>query len=92
MNFYKRKLYALLQSPESRDWGDRVASSLACLQTDLNNLKHWWEQGNSDTQPGKQAQDIGSSSDRINLDKLITTRENPEKVTVCHAISGQKLL
>jgi CRISPR-associated protein Cmr2 len=82
MNFYKRKLYALLQSPELRDWGSNITCQLRCIEQDLVSLESWWVQA-------KQAQDIGSSSDRLNLQPQ-QNRENPAQVTVCHPISGQK--
>ncbi|MEC4815221.1 MAG: hypothetical protein SAK29_18375 [Scytonema sp. PMC 1069.18] len=83
MNFYQRKLYALLQAPELQEWGQNLVSRLECLKNDLPVLKEWW--GQSD---GRQAQDIGSSSDRVNLH--IEKRNNTEKITVRHPISGQK--
>ena len=81
MDFYQRKLYALLRSPESRQWGNRVASELTCIKTDLSKLQDWWEKG-------KQAQDISSSSDHLNLQSL--NNQDLERVTACHPISGQK--
>jgi hypothetical protein len=60
MNFYKRKLYALLQAPGSKDWSNNVVSQLKCIEEDLVSLESWWTQA-------KQAQDIASSSDRLNL-------------------------
>ena len=82
MNFYQRKLYAILRSPKSPDWGNSIASELDCIQPNLPELQQWWEQG-------KQAQDIASSSDHFNL-KSLDNKENSEEVTACHPISGQK--
>ena len=85
MKFYQRKLYALLQAPELRNWNDDVTSQLACLRenTSLKELQNWWRQ------VGKQAQDISSSSDHLNLEP-IENEENLDTVTACHPISGQK--
>ncbi|AFZ61069.1 type III-B CRISPR-associated protein Cas10/Cmr2 [Anabaena cylindrica FACHB-243] len=88
MNFYQRKLYALLQAPEFADWGDGVLSQLECLTNDHENLKAWWNGVNSN-QKGEDAQAIASASDRVNL-FYIERRENPPQVTVRHPISGQK--
>lgn len=66
MDFYQRKLYALLQAPELRAWGEDVASQLRCLKNDLISLQTWWEES-GDRNQGGQAQDIASSSDRVNL-------------------------
>lgn len=82
MDFYQRKLYALLRPPESSDWGNGLVSELACIQKNLDELHNWWEQG-------KQARDIASSSDHLNLQSL-DTGENSEGVKACHPISGQK--
>ncbi len=84
MNFYQRKLYALLQSPEVREWGEDLLSQLKCLKNDLSNLKKWW-----DLNEGVLAQDIGSSSDRVNLLHLERS-QTVEQVTVRHPISAQK--
>ncbi len=86
MNFYQRKLYALLQAPELQEWGQHLVSQLECLKNDLPKLQTWW--GESDN-IGRQAQDIGSSSDRVNLFHLERIK-NTEQVTVSHPISGQK--
>ncbi len=88
MDFYQRKLYALLQAPELRAWGEDLASQLTCLNNDLSSLQTWWGQS-GDRNQGGQAQDIASSSDRVNL-YHIEHRENTQQVTVHHPISGQK--
>jgi len=91
MNFYQRKLYALLQAPELQQWGQDLVSQLECLKNDLPNLQTWWGQSGDrhSVKIGRQAQDIGSSSDRVNLFH-IERIENTEQVTVHHPISGQK--
>ncbi|MEA5620903.1 type III-B CRISPR-associated protein Cas10/Cmr2 [Cronbergia sp. UHCC 0137] len=89
MNFYQRKLYALLQAPEFADWGDGVLSQLECLKNHHEDLKTWWNGVNSNVEIGKQAQDIASASDRVNLFHLERSK-NPPQVTVRHPISGQK--
>lgn len=83
MNFYQRKLYALLQAPEFANWGDCVLSQLDCLTEDFEDLRRWWSEGR-----GQQAQDIASSSDRVNLSHI--EHLDNEQVTVRHPISGQK--
>jgi|GEM_PF-6232584 len=91
MNFYQRKLYALLQAPELQQWGQDLVSQLKCLNSDLPDLQTWWGQScdRHSVKIGRQAQDIGSSSDRVNLFH-IERIENTEQVTVHHPISGQK--
>jgi len=88
MNFYQRKLYALLQAPEFADWGNDVLSQLECLTNDYEDLKAWWNGVNSN-QKGEDAQAIASASDRVNLFP-IERSNNPPQVTVRHPISGQK--
>ncbi|GAA6622358.1 type III-B CRISPR-associated protein Cas10/Cmr2 [Scytonema sp. NUACC26] len=90
MNFYQRKLYAILQSPEVREWGKDLLSQLKCLQSDLAELEKWWEhRGQDKLNGGWLAQDIGSSSDRVNLLHLEQS-QTAEQVTVRHPISAQK--
>ncbi|MHC5861899.1 type III-B CRISPR-associated protein Cas10/Cmr2 [Nostoc sp.] len=83
MNFYQRKLYALLQAPEFANWGDCVLSQLDCLTEDFEDLRRWWSEGR-----GKHAQEIASSSDRVNLSHI--EHLDNEQITVRHPISGQK--
>ncbi|MEM7553514.1 MAG: type III-B CRISPR-associated protein Cas10/Cmr2 [Cyanobacteria bacterium P01_A01_bin.84] len=82
MDFYQRKLYALLQLPQSGDWDNGVVSELACIQKNLDELHNWWERG-------RKAQDIASSSDHLNLPS-VDNKKNSEGVRACHPISGQK--
>ncbi|MEA5503673.1 type III-B CRISPR-associated protein Cas10/Cmr2 [Halotia wernerae UHCC 0503] len=89
MNFYQRKLYALLQAPEFVDWGHNILDELECLKNHHDDLKAWWNEVNSNAGMGKHAQDIASASDRVNLSH-IERSENPPQVTVRHPISGQK--
>lgn len=90
MNFYQRKLYALLQAPNLSTWKD-LASQLECLKSDLPQLREWWGIGNEQDKvnEGRLAQDIGSSCDRLNLSPINRT-DNKQTVTVHHPISGQK--
>ncbi|QIR37247.1 type III-B CRISPR-associated protein Cas10/Cmr2 [Tolypothrix sp. PCC 7910] len=79
MNFYQRKLYALLQVPNLPTWGDNLASQLECLQSDLPQLREWWGENNEQNSGiiGRQAQDIGSSCDAdlaTNIDQPIAAR------------------
>jgi CRISPR-associated protein Cmr2 len=81
---YRRKLYVLLKAPELEGWGTQICNQLACLEGFLGNepesLTDWWNR-----QGGKVAQEIGASSDRINLQT-----QSPETTQACHPISGQK--
>ncbi|MCP6761227.1 MAG: type III-B CRISPR-associated protein Cas10/Cmr2 [Fischerella sp. CENA71] len=90
MNFYQRKLYALLQAPSLPNWGN-LTTQLECLLPDLPQLREWWGASNEQDsiKRGKQAQDIGSSCDRVNL-SYIEHKDNTQPVTVHHPISGQK--
>ncbi|WP_256872032.1 type III-B CRISPR-associated protein Cas10/Cmr2 [Nostoc sp. TCL26-01] len=90
MNFYQRKLYALLRSPEYECWGDAVLSQLRCLDDHREDLSVWWNGNNSNAEIGRHAQDIAASSDRVNLYHRIESQENPPQVMVRHPISGQK--
>jgi CRISPR-associated protein Cmr2 len=79
MNFYQRKLYALLQVPNLPTWGHNLASQLECLKSDLPQLREWWGTGNEQDSVtiGRLAQDIGSSCDRdlvSPVDELINGR------------------
>ncbi len=88
MDFYQRKLYALLQAPEFAGWGHQILNELECLKNHHEELQVWWNDINSHPQ-GKDAQDIASASDRVNLFHREHRKNNP-KVTVHHPISGQK--
>jgi CRISPR-associated protein Cmr2 len=73
MNIYHCKLYALLHTNRA------ICEKLECLREHLPNLDAWWERG-------KLAQQIASSSDRVNLQ----AGENyniPNSIK--HPISGQ---
>jgi CRISPR-associated protein Cmr2 len=94
MKFYQRKLYALLQAPEYKNWGDAILSQLRCLDDHREDLKVWWcHEKNGSVENAKidgiQAQEIASSSDRVNLFH-VEHREAETQVTVHHPITGQK--
>jgi len=74
-----QKLYALIKSYTSSHQGDEICSQLNCLDEYLNELEQWWTSNNL-------AQDIASSSDRVNLQK--NTIASPRQVK--HPISGQQ--
>ena len=85
-DYYRRKLYALLQLPPALEglegWGELLLSQLNCwgenrAQT-LAALESWWQGG------GQLTQAIAAASDRVNL----PTR-TPPQVSACHPISGQ---
>ncbi|MHC5724474.1 MAG: hypothetical protein ACYTXY_10030, partial [Nostoc sp.] len=61
MNVYHRKLYALLQEPTSVVQSHEIIEQLQCLHSHRENLRAWW------CCLGKQAADISSSSDQVNL-------------------------
>ncbi|WOD37194.1 type III-B CRISPR-associated protein Cas10/Cmr2 [Nodosilinea sp. E11] len=83
MTDYQRKLYAFLQAfqPDSDlPNQNNLCSQLDCLKPHLEELSNWWNSA------GKVCQDIGASSDRINLHAQHSTSET----TACHPISGQQ--
>ncbi|KOP26846.1 CRISPR-associated protein Crm2 [Hapalosiphon sp. MRB220] len=61
MSVYHRKLYALLQEPTSIIQSLKIIEQLQCLHFHQENLQAWW------CSVGKQAADISSSSDQVNL-------------------------
>ena len=61
MNVYHRKLYALLQESTNAIQPPAMLEKLQCLQSHKENLQDWW------CCLGKQASDISSSSDQVNL-------------------------
>gem|GEM_PF-550161 len=85
-DYYRRKLYALLQLPPALEglegWGEAILSQLNCWGEDraqtLAALGSWWQGG------GQLTQAIAAASDRVNL----PTR-TPSRVSTCHPISGQ---
>jgi len=91
--FYRRKLYSLLQQPNSRGFLSDEYRHLACFQggedesTTLDELDQWWNSNREGLAavPGKLAQDIAASSDRVNLQTQATSG-----VVACHPISGQR--
>ncbi|MBD2772612.1 type III-B CRISPR-associated protein Cas10/Cmr2 [Iningainema tapete] len=85
MNVYHRKLYALLHEPTKPVRCNVVCKQLQCLQQHLVELDTWWWSEGSKL--GEQAADIGSSSDRVNLElKSLAVSNN---VQVRHPISGE---
>lgn len=79
MNVYHHKLYALLHNPQMPYLVD--AQQMQCLKEHLPQLQSWWHD------EGQQSQDIGSASDRVNVNYYTTNTDN--KVRVSHLISGQ---
>jgi CRISPR-associated protein Cmr2 len=90
---YRRKLFALLRLPDEesgRDgamgrWGESILRSLHCWGKDaaeaIPELSNWWETS------GKVAQEIGSSSDRVNLH--VRDGDRTSRVIIRHPISGE---
>ncbi len=74
-----QKLYALIKTYTDPPQGDEICSQLHCLEGSLNELEQWWNSSNL-------AQEIASSSDRINLQP--NTTAPPRQVK--HPISGQQ--
>ena len=81
VNVYHRKLYALLHNAQMPDNVD-IAQQLQCLQEHLDELKSWWQE-----ELGQRSQEIGSSSDRVNLES--NAASGGASVQVSHPISGQ---
>ncbi len=86
INYFSRKLYALISDVDTPQSGNSIASELRCLQNDDTSLRDWWDR--EDTGSGKQAQDIAASSDRVNLHHL-ENQEKQQTITAKHPISGQ---
>ncbi|MDJ0618410.1 MAG: type III-B CRISPR-associated protein Cas10/Cmr2 [Calothrix sp. MO_192.B10] len=81
MLLYQRKLYALLQAPEiSNSNFIHFLKNAACLKDNFEELQEWWNEN-------KLPQDIGSSSDRVNLHPRSDHQQGMVKVK--HPISGQ---
>ncbi|NJL23690.1 MAG: hypothetical protein HC895_27470 [Leptolyngbyaceae cyanobacterium SM1_3_5] len=78
MDYYSRKLYALLHESHGSHFFDR----LDCFNDCLEALQQWWE-----TQ-GKLASELTSTADRINLSDAPSSSQAFE---IHHPISGQKL-
>ncbi|MBD2090636.1 type III-B CRISPR-associated protein Cas10/Cmr2 [Microcoleus sp. FACHB-1515] len=78
MDYYSRKLYALLHESH----GSRFFDRLDCFEDCLEALQQWWE-----TQ-GKLASELASTADRINLGAAPPSSQAFE---IHHPISGQKL-
>lgn len=89
MNYFRRKLYALLRSPQPHTAHhlDRNAlAKLACLQLHLDDLEAWWLKTNDRAATASSAlQRVAASSDRVNLHPTSATPSQ-----ACHPISGQK--
>ena len=80
MNLYHRKLYALLYDPKMPGQSDKMLSKLHCLQGHCDELRTWWKQS------GHLSAEIGSSSDRVNLE---AKEDEQLPVLSKHPISGQ---
>jgi len=86
INFYKRKLYALLRtvtenSPENSQNVESIWKHLDIFKSDIKELSQWWET------KGQIAAAISSSSDRVNLTAI---ENNTNTIELRHPISGQK--
>lgn len=80
MNFYSRKLYALLHDTPQAEGTSAVWNQLSGLSEQVEILNTWWD--NTHNLP----QAIASSSDRVNLEESTSININ----TVKHPISGQE--
>ncbi|GAB1542238.1 hypothetical protein NUACC21_49120 [Scytonema sp. NUACC21] len=76
MNFYYRKLYALLSSPE-------ILGQDSAISQQLQKLHSWWQQ------EGHLSEEIAKSSDGMNLTLSSQASRNHNEVEVRHPISGQ---
>jgi len=100
LDFYRRKLYALLQAPTHQELTKDLLEGLACFGVEqtcrteiLNKLRAWW---NNQTEPTSYSasqgnenliQSIASSSDRVNLQ---ATNQSRDSIPIRHPISGQE--
>lgn len=81
---YQRKLYAFLQSMHCEQDGPAeslLCGQLQCFKDDLSNLWEWWQAH------GQTYQNIGSSSDRVNLHA--TQPGSDRSCAIRHPISGE---
>jgi CRISPR-associated protein Cmr2 len=76
---YQRKLYALLRdcASDSRAVSE-ICQKLNFLSPDIEMLNRWWQE------VGYRANDIGSSSDRVNL-----SSKSNAPTEICHPVSGE---
>ena len=82
MNFYKRKLYALLRTiTEKSQNAESICQYLDIFTPDINELSQWWET------KGYKAAAISSSSDRVNLKAV---ENNSDTIELRHPLSGQE--
>ncbi|MGB3616403.1 MAG: hypothetical protein WBA10_21605, partial [Elainellaceae cyanobacterium] len=90
--FYRRKLYALLQRQSGELFSDEYRR-LACFEGDAAQdgpLAQWWDStSTAQRPPGKIAQDIASSSDRVSLQTSQPTNAQASQ-EIRHPISGQR--
>ena len=78
--FYQRKLYALLRNSASDSRaGSEICQYLNFLSSDLEFLNQWWQE------LGHRANDIGSSSDRVNFSAIST-----DPTEIRHPVSGER--
>jgi CRISPR-associated protein Cmr2 len=86
MDINTYKLYGLIQTLKTKI-PEFPQFSLSCLEENEKELKQWWEK------EGHLFQNIASSSDRVNLEVNLNSKEteNNREITVKHPISGQTL-
>lgn len=83
MNFYHRKLYALLQDPTSVTHSSAIIEQLQCLREHRENLLSWW------SSQGQQAAEIAGSSDQVNLKQK--TQISEDELQLRHPISAESM-
>lgn len=93
MNFYLRKIYALLQASSQIESANKIANELACIKEYIEELETWWHHSGD----GNLASRISSSSDRVSLNdnsKKVSDGEVMPRENCCvkHPISGQEQL
>jgi CRISPR-associated protein Cmr2 len=82
MDYYSRKLYALLHESHGTSSASPYFEHLDCFHDRLEALQHWW-----DTQ-GKLASELASTADRINLG---SPPPSTQAFDIHHPISGQTI-
>ena len=91
MNYFCRKLYALLHTtptaPPTQPGSSQIAHGLHCLRPHLTELNAWWSatENRSPHDASTQLQRVAAASDRVNLQS-----NSNAPLHACHPISGQK--
>jgi CRISPR-associated protein Cmr2 len=84
MNYFRRKLYAILQISGDPEATSSFLSQLDCFASSYSNLESWWHNNQ-----GNLSDQIASTSDRVNLTQTLPLIPQ-HLIEVRHPISGQK--